>query len=147
MTTTTASITHMCEQPFLNHDGTVSEYADDVFTNHHCWYLAWVLHTKTGWPIVAVTDADAVGEGNYGWVHVLVQTPTGDLLDVQGHQSPQDIVDHWADYCDYPDDIDLNSIPAADFVRLINDDPGAASDAFATATSDLADALLAQTTS
>lgn len=75
--------------------GVVDAYARRAFKYGACAALAIALHDRTGWPIMAVTDAhniygDEAGGGSA--LHWAVQHPCGDLLDVDGLHAADELI-------------------------------------------------------
>lgn len=131
-------------ETFVADDGTPTDDAVDLFSNHMCWFLAWMLNQQTGWPLVAVSDTDPEPTtGAFGWVHVAVQTPGGDILDVSGVHGTNDFLDHWELYCDDVEAADLTAVAAADFVQVLNVNPNHAEPDVVARTATLAAALVA----
>jgi hypothetical protein len=76
---------------------------NETFTLGGCWILAEDLHRTTGWPLVLVaTSAKTRPDGAtaYGWVHVLVRSPDGRLIDVEGVHDPADVWGRWGEIAD-----------------------------------------------
>ena len=86
--------------------GVLDGAAEHAFKYGACAALAIVLHDRTGWPIVAITDAHNVYDGKAGdasALHWTVRRPDGLLVDVDGPHEELDLVEeyHWeADDCE-----------------------------------------------
>lgn len=83
--------------------GVLDGYAMRAFKYGACGALAIVLHEATGWPIVAITDAHNVYDGEAGGgsaMHWTVQLPDGRLLDVDGAHEADDLVEQYAGEAD-----------------------------------------------
>ncbi|WP_325705952.1 hypothetical protein [Amycolatopsis sp.] len=72
--------------------GVIDDEARRAFTNGQCHALALALNEETGWPMVQV------GVHGYGGIprHWMVETPNGDLLDIKGLSTYEDVADRWA---------------------------------------------------
>jgi hypothetical protein len=70
----------------------LSDADDDTFTGGYCHRLAQALHERTGWPQVVVSDGP---DGQVGWVHAGVRTPSGEILDVRGLHTEDDWAEEW----------------------------------------------------
>lgn len=78
--------------------GVLDGSAEHAFKYGACGALAIAIHDELGWPIVAVTDGHNVYHGKAGGgsaMHWLVRTPEGQLLDVDGFQSEEDLLDEY----------------------------------------------------
>ena len=100
--------------------GVIDGFAEHAFSFGACAGLAIALHDATGWPLVKVTDADAVyrrgssertladadedaradAAGNSigmgaGGLHWLVAHPSGKLLDIGGLHDSGDVLDRY----------------------------------------------------
>lgn len=131
---------------FLDEDGTVTDDAVIVFTTEYCWYLAWVLHQITDWPIVAVTDGSLHTDGGTEWNHVLVLHPSGNVLDATGLHDAEDKLDEWGILLEmdlpWGSESVLETIRAEDFRSRLSSDPDSVTPQFAAATRALAEALV-----
>lgn len=82
--------------PKLLTPGRLDGYAKRAFKYGACGALALALHRRTGWPIVAITDAHNVDEhgraGGGSALHWTVRRPDGLLIDVDGAHRPADLV-------------------------------------------------------
>ncbi len=83
--------------------GVINETALHVFTLGGCDALAIAIHDKTGWPIIAITDAhnvygDRAGGGSA--MHWMVKHPNGKFLDIDGIHDPEAIVEQYDGYAD-----------------------------------------------
>ena len=90
--------------PALLTPGVIDGYAKRAFKHGACGALAIALHDATGWPLVAITDAHNVYDGEAGGgsaLHWTVQAPNGQLLDIDGLHNAQDLV---AEYDSQADD-------------------------------------------
>lgn len=97
--------------------GILNGSAERAFTYGACGGLAIVLHDRTGWPLVMVTDAESAyapdgqdladagpaqrartsnqaGMGASG-MHWLVLHPSGQLADADGLRSPSDVLEQY----------------------------------------------------
>lgn len=95
----------------------------DEFTMRTCDRLAWVLHSRTGWPVIAIAveeegdDPDAPG---LGWIHTGVRQPDGRILDVEGSRE----LDEWLDARgEWPDALEVWAQEVTDFVVELSSDP------------------------
>lgn len=134
--------------PFVDAAGRVTDHAIDIFTTEYCWYLAWLLHARTGWPMVAVSENTLPVDGGTGWNHVLVEHPNGQYLDVTGLSDDHDVFDLWAIMLEM--DMDeggeaiLETIDADMFRVRLSSDPDDVPDELRVATEALVTALLRQ---
>jgi hypothetical protein len=83
--------------------GVLDGYAKRAFKYGACAALAIALHDRTGWPIVAVTDAHNVEAGKAGGgsaLHWVIQTPQGQFLDIDGSHHAQALIDEYAGEAD-----------------------------------------------
>jgi len=83
--------------------GVIDGYAKRAFKYGACGALAIVLHEATGWPIVAITDAHNVYDGEAGGgsaMHWAVQRPDGLLVDIDGAHEPEELVEQYAGEAD-----------------------------------------------
>jgi hypothetical protein len=84
--------------------GVLDGAAEHVFLYGGCAALAIALHDATGWPLVAITDADNCHDGHIGMggsaMHWTVRHPSGRLLDVLGLHDEDDLVDGYHDDAD-----------------------------------------------
>jgi hypothetical protein len=71
----------------------VSEDDRVLYTHVHCEQLAWALHQATGWPYAAVADEHNEQADTYGWIHLGVMAPGGQVLDVEGLHDVDDVLD------------------------------------------------------
>ncbi|WP_439377855.1 hypothetical protein [Amycolatopsis lexingtonensis] len=72
--------------------GVIDSDAVYAFENGQCHALAIALHEETGWPLVQV----GVGRMYAGVPsHWMVETPAGDLLDINGVSSYEDTASQW----------------------------------------------------
>lgn len=57
-----------------------------VFTQGDCWWLARLLHHRSGWPMFATgaSDEASLPTRERWWTHVVLLTPNGDYLDIEG---------------------------------------------------------------
>lgn len=76
--------------------GVLDGSAEHVFLYGGCAALAIALHDATGWPLVAITDADNSHDGHIGMggsaMHWTVRHPGGQLLDVLGLHDADELV-------------------------------------------------------
>jgi len=75
--------------------GVIDGYARRAFKYGGCGGLAIALHDAMGWPIMAVTDSHNIyGEmaGGGSALHWAVLHPCGELLDIDGLHSPEDLI-------------------------------------------------------
>ena len=96
--------------------GLIDQGAQIAFTTGHCANLALALHAATGWDIVVLieasstytelADSGALHAANTGnqipthvldelWAHVMVATPDGLLLDVNGYTDKDTLLAHY----------------------------------------------------
>lgn len=68
----------------------VTDNARELFGHRQCVLLAVELHRQTGWPL-AVVDRRMPGE-DWEWSHVAVRHPSGDLVDIDGQRSDQQLI-------------------------------------------------------
>lgn len=68
--------------------------AKRAFTQGWCWLLALEIASATGWPLVVIARnprftkrADVIND----WRHVFVRMPSGNLLDVNGIHTPDQV--------------------------------------------------------
>lgn len=69
----------------LREEGKLDPAALLAFLGGHCHSLALALHERTGWPLVAFDN----GRGEC--VHVCVQRPDGQIVDITGAHSPEEM--------------------------------------------------------
>ena len=83
---------------------TIDYAAEHVFMHGGCAALAIALHDETGWPLVAITDADNCHDGHIGMggsaLHWTVRHPSGQLLDILGLHTQDDLVAEFHDVAD-----------------------------------------------
>lgn len=75
--------------------GELDAYAEDALLRGACMGLAIALHDRTGWPIMAVTEAYNVYDGRAGGgsaAHWMVRRPDGMLIDVLGAHTEEDVL-------------------------------------------------------
>jgi len=92
-----------------------------VFQEGYCHALALALHDATGWPIWSLKIAKGSDRGYDE--HFLVADPDGNLLDVHGTNSPEDVIAYWSCLNDIPADVDFYYLEevSADYIwGLIN---------------------------
>lgn len=75
------------------------------FLTGDCHLLAQEIHRRTGWPMVAIVPNDDPSD----WIHVLVETPAGTLLDVQGEHDAETLCATYDGYAE--DGTDLRDFP------------------------------------
>jgi hypothetical protein len=83
--------------------GVLDGYAKRAFKYGACAALAIALHDRTGWPIVAITDAHNVEAGKAGGgsaLHWAIQAPTGQILDIDGSHYAQALIAAYAGEAD-----------------------------------------------
>lgn len=68
----------------------ITEEARELFGHRQCVLLAVELHRRTGWPLV-LTDRQDPEEG-WTWAHAAVRHPSGDLVDIDGRRSEQQLM-------------------------------------------------------
>jgi hypothetical protein len=81
--------------PFALTPGVIDNAARHAFKYGACGALAIALHDATGWPIVAVTDAENVHDGQAGGgsaMHWAVRRPDGKIIDIIGANEPDDLI-------------------------------------------------------
>lgn len=81
----------------------ISEADRDRYTSRHCHQLAWSLHEATGWPYAAVCDGYAQETDTFGWMHMGVMAPSGQVLDVEGLQDIDDVLEAYGDLSEAED--------------------------------------------
>lgn len=82
----------------LHESADVDGHALHVFKFGGCGALAIALHDLTGWPIVAITDAHNVYDGQAGGgsaMHWSVRHPSGKLLDIDGLHDPDELTSEY----------------------------------------------------
>lgn len=70
--------------------GLLDHEAVHCFTNGQCHALALAIHQRTGWPLVQA----GWNEADYP-DHWLVRHPSGQLLDIVGLQSEEEVCERW----------------------------------------------------
>lgn len=84
--------------------GVIDAAAEDVFLHGGCAALAIALHDTTGWPLVAITDADNCHDGHIGLggsaMHWTVRHPSGRLLDILGLHDQNTLVERYHRHAD-----------------------------------------------
>lgn len=65
----------------------------DRYTNGDCLYLAQAIADATGWQLVGILDCWSVQGADYCSGHIAVIHPDGDLIDVTGRTSPDELSD------------------------------------------------------
>jgi hypothetical protein len=79
--------------------GVLDGSAENAFTQGACGALAIAIHDATGWPIVSITDAHNVYDGDAGGgsaLHWAVRhPPTGLILDVYGLHDDQTMIERY----------------------------------------------------
>lgn len=65
----------------------------DTYTAGDCWWLARALYDLGAGALTIVADRQL----NDHWRHMLVTTPEGTLLDIEGLHSPCELVDRYGD--------------------------------------------------
>lgn len=126
--------------------GEIGERAVELYTQGLCWYLAWVLHERTGWPIVVVADSHP---RYINWCHMLVERPDGLLVDIHGAQSRKRVLRHWRGECDDPPSAHLKHMgqerwEVEEFDQVLGADPRSVLPAHAQLTERVADVVLAE---
>lgn len=79
--------------------GIIDGSALHAFKYGACGALAIALHDAKGWPIVAITDAHNVDDGEAGGgsaLHWTVRHPSGKLLDIDGLHDAEDLVSEYS---------------------------------------------------
>lgn len=79
----------------------ITESDIEAFTEGDCWALAREINKRTGWKVIALgaypEDAERK-RSNFDWVHVFVQTPDGNYLDVEGLADANWMVDRYENH-------------------------------------------------
>lgn len=76
----------------------------DAFTEGDCWVLAREINKRTGWKVFALgafpehVDFSKRTLNDLDWVHVVVQTPDGSYLDVDGLSTGDALVDRYENH-------------------------------------------------
>ena len=68
--------------------------ARHAFTRGGCGALAVAIHDLTGWPIIAAGHCDGLV------MHYLVRNPAGQLVDINGAHSDDDVCDEYEFHAD-----------------------------------------------
>ena len=103
----------------------ISEEETRAYTNGKCAQLAYALYMTMGWPMFAVGDDDKklIGEGGISWVHVVVQTPAGDFLDITGLHTGEEVLEYWGEHMDHDEVETLIPIAPDQFAPMLGEDP------------------------
>ena len=69
-----------------------------AYTQGDCWALAQELRRLTGWQVwvVAQRQGDSADPHPDHWSHMLVRTPQGEFLDIEGVRSASDLLSLYA---------------------------------------------------
>lgn len=89
--------------------GVLDDAAREAFTEGQCHAFAQAMHERTGWPLVAALDEDCCYDADMDCAdirlpsgdivctcqfnHVLTETPDGQLLDINGLHTEEDLDD------------------------------------------------------
>lgn len=66
------------------------------FNYGDCWVLALILKRITGWNMVGVgVQGQSQAGGMREWCHIAVQTPTGEIVDINGIHEPEEFLYDW----------------------------------------------------
>jgi hypothetical protein len=83
-----------------------------VFQEGYCHVLALALHDATGWPIWSLKIAQGRERGQDE--HFLVADPAGNLLDVQGTNTPDDVITYWNGLYNIPSEVGFFELEEVD---------------------------------
>lgn len=74
----------------------LSDQEREAFTYGDCWLLARALNNICGWQMVGIGSEGGCYRGaERDWIHLLVRTPYGHLLDVEGLHEESEMDVRW----------------------------------------------------